>query len=176
MIFTSESGLLDPSREAEWDEWYFGHLTAMASVPGISSAQRFRTTAPGRPPSLAMYSVASAAVFQSETYLRVRGMGPFVSVVDERLHRRNLFDGLDTAPIVAASAMLLVADRPEPSPSIEGIIWLRAIAIDRSVPYRGIGVFANVGAAREISDRLDGAALYLPVTKRYEAPPRQPAT
>src|SRR5262245_44833549 len=121
MIFTSESGLLDPSREADWDEWYFGHLAAMASVPGISSAQRFRTSVPGRPPSLAMYSVASAAVFQSETYLRVRGMGPFVSVVDENLHRRNLFEGLDTAPMVSPTSVLVVVDREAPGPLADGI-------------------------------------------------------
>src|SRR5260370_11579480 len=119
MIFTSESGLLDASRIAEWDEWYLGHLAAMASVPGISSAQRFHTADPGRPPSLAMYSVTSAAVFESEAYLGVRGMGPFVSVVDERLHRRNLFDGLETAPIMPATAVLLVADRPQLGPVVD---------------------------------------------------------
>jgi hypothetical protein len=176
MIFTSESGLLDASRIAEWDEWYLGHLAAMASVPGICSAQRFRTADPGRPPSLAMYSVASATVFESEVYLSVRGMGPFISVVDERLHRRNLFDGLETAPIMPATAVLLVADRPELGPVVDGIVWLRAAAIDRSVPYRGIGVFPDATAARGAADRVGGAALYVPVTKRFEAPDRQPET
>jgi len=98
MIFTSESGLTDPASLGEWDEWYLGHLAAMAAVPGISSAQRFRALSGGVPPSLAMYTVASASVFDSEIYLRTRGMGRFVSVVDERLHRRNLFAGLDVAP------------------------------------------------------------------------------
>jgi hypothetical protein len=176
MIFTSESGLLDASREPEWDEWYHGHLAVMASVPGISSAQRFRTADPGRPPSLAMYSVASAAVFQSEAYLSVRGMGPFVSVVDERLHRRNLFAGLETAPIVPATSVLLVADWPEPGPQTDGIVWLRAVAIDSSVPYRGIGIFPDIAAARAVADSLAGAALYVPVTKRFESPDQQAET
>src|SRR5579863_915445 len=100
MIFISESGLLDASRTAEWDTWYRGHLAAMAAVPGVSSAQRFRALDDGPPPSLAMYTVASLAVFDSEIYLRTRGMGPFVPVIDRRLHRRNLFDGLDIAPDV----------------------------------------------------------------------------
>src|SRR5712691_4085111 len=111
MIFTSESGLTDPSRIAEWDTWYRGHLAAMAAVPGVGSAQRFRALDDGFPPSLAMYTVASAAVFDSEIYLRTRGMGPFVSVVDERMHRRNLFEGLDAAPDVPMGGILLVADR-----------------------------------------------------------------
>src|SRR6478736_3306390 len=101
MIFTSESGLTDPDRLREWDKWYLGHLAAMAAVPGISSAQRFRALGEGVPPSLAMYTVASPAVFESEAYRRTRGMGLFLPVVDERLHRRNLFDGLDIAPQIA---------------------------------------------------------------------------
>src|ERR1700687_5572210 len=111
MIFTSESGLTDPSRMAEWDAWYQGHLAAMAAVPGITSAQRFRALDEGPPPSLAMYTVASPAVFDSEIYLRTRGMGPFVPLVDGRLHRRNLFDGLGVAPDVAEGGILLIADR-----------------------------------------------------------------
>ena len=50
MIFTSQSGFTDPARKAEWDRWYLGHLELMASVPGISSAQRFKTTNPGYSP------------------------------------------------------------------------------------------------------------------------------
>src|SRR6266851_1528633 len=122
MIFTSESGLTDPSRIAEWDEWYRGHLAAMAAVPGISSAQRFRALDEGPPPSLAMYSVASPAVFRSEVYLRTRGMGPFVAVVDERLHRRNLFAGLDVAPDVPMTGFLLVADRDAAGPRQVGLV------------------------------------------------------
>ena len=64
MIFMSQSGITDPSRERDWDAWYFKHLEIMATVPGISSAQRFRTKTEGHSPSLAMYSVASPDVFQ----------------------------------------------------------------------------------------------------------------
>jgi len=167
MIFTSESGLSDPGRIAAWDEWYLGHLAAMASVPGIASAQRFRALTEGVPPSLAMYTVASPDVFASETYLRVRGMGPFVSVVDERLHRRNLFDGLDAAPQIRPSDFLLVTDRAESGPQIDRLVWLRAVALDRSPAYRAIGVFPDIGAARSAAERIGGAALYKPITGRF---------
>src|SRR5439155_8028700 len=126
MIFTSESGLIDTSRIAEWDEWYLGHLAAMVAVPGVTSAQRFRALDEGRPPSLAMYTVASPAVFESGIYLRTRGMGPFVPVVDRSLHRRNLFEGLDAAPEVPIAGILLVADRAAADSAVEGIVWLRA--------------------------------------------------
>ena len=167
MIFTSESGLTDPNRLGEWDEWYLGHLAAMAAVPGISSAQRFRALSDGVPPSLAMYTVASPEVFESEPYRHTRGMGPFVPVVDERLHRRSLFDGLDVAPEVAADDILLVADRAEAQPGQAELIWLRAVGLDRSTAYRGIAVLRDLGSARELAGRLGGAALYSPITRRF---------
>ena len=167
MIFTSESGLTDPSRLAEWDSWYLGHLAAMAAVPGISSAQRFRALGEGVPPSLAMYTVASPAVFETEAYLRARGMGPFVPVVDERLHRRNLFDGLEVAPQIAADDILLVADRAEAQPRAAGPIWLRAVGLDRSMAYRGIAVLRDLPSAREMAGQIGGGALYAPMTERF---------
>jgi hypothetical protein len=171
MIFTSESGLTDAGRIAEWDAWYCGHLAAMAAVPGVPSAQRFRALDERPPPSLAMYTVASPAVFDSAIYLRTRGMGPFVPVVDRRLHRRNLFDGIDAAPDVPMTGTLLVADRAAPGRLQDGLVWLRAVAIDRSVPYRGIAVFPDLAAARAACARLGGAvALYAPMTERIQAP------
>jgi hypothetical protein len=167
MIFTSESGLTDPNRLSEWDEWYLGHLAAMAAVPGISSAQRFRALGEGVPPSLAMYTVASPAVFESEAYRRTRGMGPFVPVVDERLHRRNLFDGLDVAPQVAADDILLVTDRAEAKAGPKELIWLRAVGLDCSMAYRGIAVLRDMRTAREMAAQIGGAALYAPMTERF---------
>jgi hypothetical protein len=42
MIFNSQSGITDNSRAADWDAWYLEHLRIMATVPGVSSAQRFK--------------------------------------------------------------------------------------------------------------------------------------
>ncbi len=163
MIFFSESALIEPSRRPEWDEWYKGHLAAMASVPGVLSAQRFAALDKGVPPSLAMYTVTSPAVFESEIYLRVRGMGPWVGLVDETQHRRNLFDGLDTAPEVKPGEVLAVADRG--APDRKGFEWLRIAGLDRSTPYRGIAVYPDIAAARRA---VGGAVpLYRPVTAIY---------
>ena len=166
MIFTSESGLTDPSRMAEWDLWYRSHLAAMVAVPGITSAQRFRALDSGCPPSLAMYTVALPEVFGSDTYLRTRGMGRFLPLVDRRLHRRNLFEGLDAAPEVPSGGILLVADRAAADPAAPGIVWLRAVAIDRSTPYRGIAAFPDLASARHAAAQLGGAACYAPMTER----------
>jgi RimJ/RimL family protein N-acetyltransferase len=167
MIFFSESALIEPSRRPEWDEWYKGHLAAMASVPGVLSAQRFTALDPGVPQSLAMYTVTSPAVFDSEIYLGVRGMGPWVGLVDEAQHRRNLFDGLDVAPEVPQGSVLAVADRA--APDRKGLTWLRTAGLDRSTPYRGIAVLPDAASARRA---LRGAvALYRPVTGVYAGTP-----
>ena len=164
MIFISQTGVTDTTREAQLDQWYLEHLRIMATVPGVSSAQRFKTDTPGFPPSLAIYSVASPAVFDDPYYLSVRGMGDWLPLIDRRYYQRNLFEGLEHAPLVADDERLLVADRAQPEGAIGGIefIWLKSAGIDRSTPYRGIAV---AGAAQL---PLFGAtvAVYRPVTPR----------
>lgn len=165
MIFMSQSGITDPKREADWDQWYRGHLDIMLSVPGVGSAQRFKTATPGHPPSLAMYTFASAAIFQDPYYLSIRGQGEWQSLVDRRHYHRNLFDGLDATPDVPAAACLLVADRAQPDAA--GAIrftWLKAVAIDRSTPYRGLAVVPTIDAERLAQD--GGIGIYRPVTPR----------
>jgi hypothetical protein len=167
MIFMSQSGLIDASRETDWDRWYLDHLAIMASVPGISSAQRFKTATAGEPPSLAMYSVSSADVFRDPYYLSVRGMGEWLPLIDRRYYRRNLFSGLDTAPEVSESELLLVADRGDPKEAGAGLTWtwLECVGVDRSTPYRGIAVVSESEAAKVAG--ADRIAIYRPVTSRY---------
>ena len=165
MIFTSESGLLDPSRAADWALWYLDHLEVMAAVPGIGSAQRLVAMEEGPPPSLALYTVSSTAVFDSEIYLRTRGMGPWRELIDQRHYRRNLFDGLDAAPEVPVDGILLVADRDVPQE--KGLTWLRWVGLDRSTLFRGIAVLPDAAAARRLATAVGGPlALYRPVTAR----------
>jgi RimJ/RimL family protein N-acetyltransferase len=167
MIFFSESALIEPSRRPEWDEWYKTHLAAMAAVPGVLSAQRFAALDRGVPPSLAMYTVTSPAVFESEIYLQTRGMGPWAGLVDESQHRRNLFDGLDAAPQVDAGQILAVADRG--APDRKNLTWLRTAGLDRMTPYRGIAVFPDAASARRATGGK--AALYRPMTPVYAGAP-----
>jgi hypothetical protein len=164
MIFMSQSGLSDPEREAEWAAWYLEHLRIMVTVPGIDSAQRFTTTASGHSPSLAMYTIAFPDVFADPYYQRVRGMGPWLPLIDTRYYRRNLFAGLDAAPDVPADHALVVADRDRPAdPPGLRLRWLEAVGLDRSTPYRGIAVVGPAAA-----DALAGSdvAVYRPVTAR----------
>ena len=171
MIFMSQSGLTDTTRERDWDRWYFEHLNIMVTVPGISSAQRFRTVTPDYSPSLAMYSVAGAQVFEDPYYLSVRGMGEWSSLIDRRYYKRNLFDGLKYAPQVAAGKVLLVADRESPEVGLASIewSWLAVAGIDRSTPYRGIAVVDADDA--EPLRKAGDIAVYEPASS-YHKPPQ----
>ena len=160
MIFMSQSGLTDTRRAADWDVWYVDHLRIMLTVPGISSAQRFVTDAPDRSPSLAMYSIAGAEVFDDPYYRSVRGLGEWQPLVDRRYYQRNLFSGLDRAPAVDRGSFLLVADRPSEDPALAdlALTWLACVGIDRSTPLRGIAVVEARPLPRA------GVAVYRPVT------------
>jgi hypothetical protein len=165
----SLNGLLDERDEAALDAWYLDHLRSMSSVPGIHSAQRFKTTTPGFPRSLALYSVTSEKAFDSAYYRSVKGMGVMASRMDERQHHVDLFEGLDAAPVVSDHERLLLADRNSPQGDIAGVAfsWLKCVARDFSTPYRGIAVVA--------ADRLPAPdptiAVYSAVTARLRGTP-----
>jgi len=165
MIFMSQSGITDPERQAEWHRWYRGHLQVMLTVNGIDSAQRFTLMHGEYAPSLAIYTVASPAIFQDAYYLRIRGMGEWLPLIDRRYYRRTLFAGLNAAPDVPDADVLLVADRAQPgsTPGEIAWTWLEAVALDRSPPYRGIAVVSSADA-RRIQDA--DVTRYQPVTGR----------
>ncbi len=154
MIFMSQSGITDPALEKSWDEWYVEHLRVMRTVDGIDSAQRFKTSHPAWPRSLAMYAIRSSEVFQDPYYQKIRGMGPWLERIDRQFYRRNLFDCAsgETAiypPEVASGDALVVADCQEPAAEIGGVsfLWLKTVALDYSTPFRGISVLSHQQAA-----------------------------
>src|ERR1043166_5420987 len=167
MIFMSESGINDAARQARRDEWYIAHLKIMLSVPGVDSAQRFHTAQPGHPPSLALYTIQSRAVFADAYYQSVRGMGEWLPLIDRRFYRRNLFEGLAEAPAVSNGECLIVADRSYAQPQLHGIAvtWLEAAGLDQSTPFRGIAV-VDAATARRLSADAPDIAIYRPVTER----------
>lgn len=157
--------LLDPGHEPALELWYLEHLRNMASVPGIFSAQRFKTSTPGFPRSVALYSVASEQAFDHPFYQRIRGLGAMAPYIDERSHHVDLFAGMDTAPQVRDDERVLLTDRTSPGSIIAGIpcAWLKCVGRDFSTPYRGIGIVAGNAVPP-----LDAAvAVYHPVTIRF---------
>jgi hypothetical protein len=171
MIFMSQSGITDPTQKPQWAQWYVEHLRIMRTVDGITSAERFQTTVPNWPPSLAMYSIRSPEVFVDPYYQKIRGMGPWLSLIDKRFYQRNLFEGVEQASIMApevpAGSVLVVTDQAQPKlghqePALGGVTftWLRAVGLDQSTAYRGISVMPHARALN-LPMRAD-VALYTP--------------
>jgi hypothetical protein len=104
MLYTVELNFSDPAREEAWHAWYETYLAHLVSLPGLSTAQRFRAVDPGAQPweYLALYSVASLNVFESKAYRRSRGghaSGPFTGAIRRR---RNVYAGIERVPEVMA--------------------------------------------------------------------------
>lgn len=165
MILFSQNSLLDGKHVAVLAEWYLEHLRNMASVPGIFSAQRFKTMTGGFPRSVALYSVVSEQAFDNDFYRSIRGFGAMKPLIDERDHHVDLFEGLDAAPVVGDDERLLLADRAAPGGAIAGLAftWLKCVGRDFSTPYRGIVVVA-VGKVPVLDATV---AVYRPMTARF---------
>ena len=112
----------------------------------------------------------SIDVFKDPYYLSVRGMGEWLTLIDRRYYKRNLFSGLDRAPQVADNAVMLVADRERAEGAIAGVAftWLKCEGIDRSTPYRGLAVIA--AAALPALDAT--VAVYRAASPRMTPPAR----
>ena len=139
MIYTVECNYADPASEAEWNAFYSQEkLPALISVSGFGSSQRFKALSGDCPAYLALHSVDTLAVLQSDEY-REKGGGNFSRwqphITD---WRRNLYAGLDRAVAVGAGEFLLVSEQG-PQPLIElGLtpIALHAVALDSTPAHR----------------------------------------
>lgn len=168
MIYMVDHVYGDPATEAAWHEWYAGYLQKLVAVPGIDSAQRFRALDCSPPRYLAMYSVASPDVYESEAYRKMGGGGS----QSARFHHayrswtRNLFDGAARAPIVRDGQRVLVFDREhrnESEPLASRATWLEAVGLHMTTRYRA---FVVLDANEAVSTApVPGSYLYEPFTQ-----------
>jgi hypothetical protein len=133
----------DPSTEAAWHDWYAGYLQKLISVPGITTAQRFRAIGCAPPRYLAMYSITSADVYESDAYKKMGGGGSQSARFHHayRLWTRNLFEGADRAPVVRDDQRVLVFDaerRDETNPLTSRATWLEAVGLHMTTKYRAL--------------------------------------
>jgi hypothetical protein len=153
MLYMVEMDFTQPARQTEWNAWYLHHLEVLLSVPGFRTAQRFLCTTPHTAPYLAVYSVDSAEVFESDAY-RARGgrdsTGEWKSTMVN--WDRNLFSGVDRAPGVSDGELLLMAEdaRAVASCTQIGFSWLAPAGLDRSVAKRAIAVAQESQAHRVV--------------------------
>jgi hypothetical protein len=158
----------DPAREAEWNEWYSGHLPTLLSVPGIRTAQRFRELGSPHPLYRAVYTLDSPDVFESAAY-RDRKGGRFPPewrplVVD---HSRDILAGLDEAPAVADGEFLAVCNSRAAGAGL-GVAptWLEAVGLDKSVAGLGLAVLDRTKADVLAASRHEGVTLFERLTEQ----------
>jgi hypothetical protein len=172
MIYMVDHIFSDAASEPEWHAWYAEYVGRLLAVPGIYSAQRFKAIGHTPPRYLAMYSIESEDVYSSEPYKNIGGGGS----QSARFHHaydvwtRNLFEGADRAPTLSADQKLLVWDRSHRE-TIGALasraVWLRAVGLHRTTPYRALVVLAPAEAAPLAQPT--GSFLYEPFTGYMEA-------
>jgi hypothetical protein len=158
MLYMVEMDFTEPARQAAWDAWYLHHLHVLLSVPGFHTAQRFLCTLPHAAPYLAVYSVDSAQVFDSDAY-RARGgrdsTGEWKSSMVS--WDRNLFSGIDRAPAVSDGESLLMTEDARATASCTEIAfsWLGPAGLDCTVAQRAIAV-AQASQAHRVAQTSGG--------------------
>jgi hypothetical protein len=167
MIYMVDHVYTDPATEPAWHDWYAGYLQKLVSVPGIDTAQRFRALGCSPPRYLAMYSVASADVYESDAYRNMGGGGSQSARFHNayQLWTRNLFAGASRAPSVREGQRVLVFDREhreDNGPLGSRATWLEAVGLHMTTQYRA---FLVLDPGEEVSaSSVPGGYVYEPLT------------
>lgn len=147
--------------EQEWSDWYNENLKVLLAVPGFRTAQRFRH-AGDTPRYLAIYTLDSPAVFQTETYIKAGGNG--ANSVRFRpayqMWKRNLFDSAERAINVDMNQFLLVEDIAAASvPQRPGAQRLPCTGMHQTTAFRDLTL-----VPAPLGGLPDSALCYRPLT------------
>ncbi|PVZ13684.1 MULTISPECIES: sugar ABC transporter [unclassified Pseudomonas] len=168
MIYTVECNYADPLSEAQWNDFYsLVKLPALISVSGFRSSQRFKALSGTGPAYLAVHSVDTLAVLQSDEY-RHKGGGNFSRWQAHITNwQRNLYAGQDRAKAVTADERLVVSDHA-PHRFIElGLtpVALHATALDKHPAQRW---WAKISCIQAKALSLQGLNVYQPLTEQLQ--------
>jgi len=181
MIYTVELNFNDATREDEWNAWYETYLARLVSLPGLLTAQRFRAIDPGaqRWEYLALYSIASLAVFESEAYRGIGGGGnASIRFKTAIRRRRNVYTGIERVPEVTNAGRVLLCEDAPYGFDLADCLFLSLTAatgrhqagateLDGAPSRRAIAVVDTAVAERLDLTLTDGLAVYAPITKHY---------
>jgi len=181
VIYSVELNFSDPAREAEWSAWYETYLQELVSLPGLDTAQRFQAVTPDAQHwrFLALYSLQSLEVYQTEAYRGIGGGGNASAAYKGSItRRRNVYEGIERMPEISQSTRLLYCedapygfDLPDilftPLQTATGPRKAGASRIDGQPARRAIAVTDAASVDRLDLTSIDGLAVYAPITKRY---------
>jgi len=181
VIYSVELNFSDPEREDEWHAWYESYLAQLVSLPGLSTAQRFRAVRPGVQSweYLALYSVASLDVFTSQAYQHMGGGGHASARFRDAIgRRRNVYAGIEQFPAVTNAGRVLLSEDMSygfdlanclflPLVSATGRRQAGATELDGEPTQRAIAVIGTEDANALNPNATEGLAIYAPITRRY---------
>lgn len=181
MIYTVELNFSDAARADAWNAWYETYLAQLVSLPGLDTAQRFRAVVPDahKWEYLALYSVRSLDVYDSEAYRNIGGGGnASLQFKDAISRRRNVYAGIEHVPEVTAEGRVVLCEDAPHGFDLADILFLPleaatgrrkagATAFDGEPVRRALAVTDAATVDRHDLTVADGLAVYAPVTKRY---------
>ena len=171
MIYMVDHVFANPQTEPAWHEWYTGYLQKLLSVPGFGSAQRFKAIDETPHRFLAMYAVASAAVYDSQGYKNIGGGGSQSARFHDDYHlwTRNLFEGADEVPVVNDGQCVYALDSDTADRKLalaEKPLWLKSVGLHQTTQYRAIVVLDARALDAAKAAMGDEGRFYVPFTKR----------
>jgi hypothetical protein len=190
MIYTVELNFSDAPRADEWNAWYETYLQQLVTLPGLPTAQRFKAVAKDAQhwEYLALYSLDSLDVYDSDAYRAIGGGGnASVAYKGAITRRRNVYQGIERMPEVTADARVVLCEDAPYGVDLPDVLFAPleiatgpraagASRIDGTPERRSIAVM-NAGAAERLGvARMDGLAVYAPITKRYGVASGAPPT
>ena len=181
MIYTVELNFTDQFRAEAWNAWYETYLMKLVSLPGLSTAQRFRAVdgANQKWEYLALYSVASLDVYDSDAYRNIGGGGNASAQFKDSIHRRrNVYAGIERFPEVSDTSYVLLCEDAPHGFDLPDCLFLSltsssgrrkagASEIDGEPARRAIAVVDTQIVKRLNLTRTAGLAVYAPITRRY---------
>ena len=184
MIYTVELNFTDPSREAEWHSWYESYLRQLVTLPGLSTAQRFRAVVRDTQPweYLAVYSLLSLDVYATDAYRAIGGGGNASKAFHHAItRRRNVYRGIERMPEVSEEARVLLTDDADAHLDLPDILFTPleaasgrrqagATQLDGTPTKRSIAVADDATVERLGLTARPGLAVYSPITRRHLEP------
>jgi len=170
-----ECSFADPSREAQWSEYYDGpKIDQVLAVPGFKTSQRLKAIDGGRCPYLAMHTVTSLAILEGQSYKGGGGgsFGPWQSLITD--WRRSFYAGLDEAPDLQVGSHIAVTDLTEAQVAALGLpfVWLKGAGL-QATPQRGLAQLSAQQSAQLQAKPYAGVRVYTPTMKRRLEPPNK---
>ena len=181
MIYSVELNFSDPAREDQWNAWYETYLQQLVGLPGLDTAQRFEAVSPDALHwrFLALYSVRSLDVYDSEAYRKIGGGGSASAAYRDAIsRRRNVYAGVEHMPEVGETARVLLCEDAPYGFDLPDILFtpLAAATARRQAgaselngePERRAIALADAATVDRLGlAAMDGLAVYAPITKRY---------